>query len=63
MQQQQTWQTLSVDLACFAQNATDFSKVGIPFALRSQGPLSLSLSDIRIVPHAANKADIGCPTE
>ncbi|MBN26054.1 MAG: beta-glucosidase [Alteromonadaceae bacterium] len=63
MQKQQTWQTLSVDLACFTQNATDFSKVGIPFALRSQGLLSLSLSDIRIVPHAANEADIGCPTE
>ncbi|MDO6839083.1 exo 1,3/1,4-beta-D-glucan glucohydrolase [Paraglaciecola chathamensis] len=63
LKQKQTWQTLSVDLACFAQSATDFSKIGIPFALSSEGPLSLSLSDIRIVPNAANKADISCPAE
>ncbi|GAC35113.1 glycoside hydrolase family 3 protein [Paraglaciecola polaris] len=61
-EQAQPWQTMSVDLACFKQNSTDFSKVGIPFALRSKEPLSLSISDIRIVPNTASDAVIRCAT-
>jgi beta-glucosidase len=56
----QEWQTMSVDLACFEQKSADFSKIGIPFALRSEEVLSMSISDIRIVPNSANDATIQC---
>ena len=57
------WQTISIDLTCFEQGAEDFSKVGIPFALSSDGILSLSMSDIKIIPNSAEKADIQCAAQ
>jgi beta-glucosidase len=57
------WETISIDLTCFEQGAEDFSKVGIPFALRSAGILSLSLSNISIIPNAADKADVQCAAQ
>jgi beta-glucosidase len=49
------WATLAVPLSCFANDA-GLSSVAAPFALRSEGELAISFSDIRLV-HAATR---GC---
>ena len=46
------WATLSIPLVCFAGRATGLSSVAGPFALRTEGELALSFTDIRLV-HAA----------
>ena len=45
------WATLSVPLTCFA-HARGISSVAAPFALRTDGRLTIALADIRLV-HAA----------
>ena len=46
------WATLSIPLACFADRATGLSSVAAPFALRTEGKLALSFTEVRLV-HAA----------
>lgn len=54
------WQTLSVDLACFARQGADFSQIFTPVSLATTAPLVLSLADIRLKPAAAGDATISC---
>jgi len=46
------WVTMSVPLACFADRAAGLSSVAAPFALRTDGELAISFSEIRLA-HAA----------
>ena len=39
-----------MDLGCFAKNGMDFSRMNSPFMLATDGPMNLSLSDIRLIP-------------
>jgi len=55
-----SWQTLSVDLACFARQGADFSQIFTPLSLTSAAPLVLSLADIRLVPASAETANMSC---
>lgn len=52
------WQTLSIDLACF--KGVDFGKVQQSFVLSSQAANRVQISDIRLVPAAAVKANLSC---
>ncbi|HEY0923141.1 glycoside hydrolase family 3 N-terminal domain-containing protein [Rheinheimera pacifica] len=56
----ETWQTISVDLACFARQGADFSQIFTPVSLATTAPLVLSLADIRLKPAAAGDATISC---
>ncbi|PKM18066.1 MAG: beta-glucosidase [Gammaproteobacteria bacterium HGW-Gammaproteobacteria-15] len=56
----ETWQTISVDLACFAQQGADFSQIFTPVSLATTAPLVLSLADIRLKPATAGDATISC---
>jgi beta-glucosidase len=47
------WATLSVPLVCFA-DAAGMSRVAAPFALRTEGELAISFSEIRLA-HAATR--------
>lgn len=58
------WTSLSIDLQCFADAGVDLSKVDTPLALVTDGELTLSFSNIAIVPDSAQQADIRCqPSE
>ena len=46
------WATLSVPLVCFADRAAALASVAGPFALRSEGALAISFSEVRLA-HAA----------
>lgn len=54
------WQTLSIDLACFARQGADFSQIFTPVSLATTAPLVLSLADIRLKPAAAGDATLSC---
>ncbi|MDR6984967.1 beta-glucosidase [Rheinheimera pacifica] len=56
----ETWQTISVDLACFARQGADFSQIFTPVSLATTAPLVLSLADIRLKPATAGDATISC---
>lgn len=53
-------QTLSIDLACFAKEFADFSKVDGPFALQSKQALGVEVSNLRYEPAQAKTASISC---
>ncbi|ESQ86106.1 hypothetical protein AEAC466_02640 [Asticcacaulis sp. AC466] len=55
-----TWATFKVTLDCFVAAGLDPSKVGVPFALKSQTPLSISYSSIRL---ASDEGDGVCPAK
>jgi beta-glucosidase len=48
------WATLSVPLVCFA-HASGLSSVAAPFALRTEGELVISFTDIRLAPGAVQQ--------
>jgi beta-glucosidase len=54
------YQTLSIDLACFAKEFTDFSKVDGPFALQAKLALAVEVKNLRYEPDLAKTASISC---
>ncbi|MGP9802714.1 glycoside hydrolase family 3 N-terminal domain-containing protein [Rheinheimera sp. NSM] len=55
-----SWQTLSVDLACFARQGTDFGQIFTPLSLTTTAALQLSFADIRLLPALAQSATLQC---
>jgi beta-glucosidase len=55
-----SWHSLSVDLACFAQQGADFSQIFTPVSLATDGNMVLSFADIRLTPDMTEKASISC---
>ena len=55
-----TWQTMSVDLTCFAKKGVDFARVTSPFIIKTAGELSVSVADISFKPQSANSATVKC---
>lgn len=56
-----SWHTLSIDLACFAQQGADFSQIFTPLSLATDAKMVLSFADIRLSPAMTGKASINCP--
>nr|WP_240650300.1 exo 1,3/1,4-beta-D-glucan glucohydrolase [Pseudoalteromonas rubra] len=56
----QQWQTLTIDLQCFASRGVAFDQMVMPFELSAFGNMSLSFSDISIKPAADTQASISC---
>ena len=54
------WSQLSIDLQCFASRGADFSRISSGLALHSEGPLRISVANIKYVPGAADSAAIRC---
>lgn len=54
------WATLKITLDCFVAAGVDVSKVGVPFSLSSEQPLSLSYSGVKL---ASDEGDATCPTQ
>ena len=55
-----SWHTLSIDLACFAQQGADFSQIFTPLSLATDAKMVLSFADIRLSPAMTGKASISC---
>ncbi|MBY5993975.1 glycoside hydrolase family 3 protein [Ferrimonas balearica] len=55
------WGTISIDLACFAQQGVDFAKITSPFILGSEAPAALSFGTIMLEPGAGPDATLRCP--
>ncbi|WP_247663129.1 glycoside hydrolase family 3 N-terminal domain-containing protein [Shewanella sp. MMG014] len=55
------WQTISVDLKCFANKDVNFGNINTPFYLATNGSAEINFSDLLIVPNAAETATISCP--
>ena len=55
-----TWQTMSIDLTCFAEKGIDFARVTSPFIIKTAGEFSVSVADISFEPQGANTAKVSC---
>lgn len=54
------WFRLSIDLACFVKSGLDPSKVTTLPLLSTSGELSMSISNIRLIPALAGNATVSC---
>jgi len=54
------WQRVHVTLECFESAGADLSRVSSVFAMSADGPVELSLADIRIETDGAGGANLGC---
>ena len=52
------WRTSKIKLSCFQNAGADMAKVSSPFSLATTGVLSVTVSDLRLVP---NEGDADCP--
>jgi beta-glucosidase len=55
-----TWQTISIDLNCFAKQGMNYANVFAPLVIQASEGVSLGLSDVSIVPHTAASASLTC---
>ncbi|GAA59527.1 beta-glucosidase [Pseudoalteromonas sp. BSi20652] len=55
-----TWQTMSIDLTCFAKKGVDFARVTSPFIIKTAGELNVSVADISFEPQSAKSAVVKC---
>ncbi|MBH0056572.1 glycoside hydrolase family 3 C-terminal domain-containing protein [Pseudoalteromonas sp. SWXJZ94C] len=54
------WQSVSIDLGCFAKQGVNFASLTSPFSLRSNGKASISVANIQLVPNKADEATLSC---
>ena len=54
------WFRLSIDLACFVKSGLDPSKVTTLPLLSTSGELSMSISNVRLIPALAGDATVSC---
>jgi beta-glucosidase len=54
------WQSVSIDLKCFADKGVNFASLTSPFSLHSSGEASVSVSDIQFVPNKVDEATLKC---
>ena len=54
------WQTITIDLACFNHSGAQFAKIMSPFHLSTKGQMTLSYSNISLVPNTAEQATMSC---
>ena len=57
---QNTWQSVSIDLTCYADKGVNFANLTSPFGLYTQGKVSVSIANIQLVPHKADSATLKC---
>ncbi|MFA3791306.1 exo 1,3/1,4-beta-D-glucan glucohydrolase [Aliiglaciecola sp. SL4] len=54
------WQSLNLDLQCFADMGIKFQSLVSPFSLESAGSMEVSLSQIGFIPKTADNATVSC---
>jgi beta-glucosidase len=56
----ETWQTITIDLNCFAKQGMNYANVFAPLVMQAGEGVSLGLSDVSIVPNTAESATVTC---
>jgi len=56
----ETWQTITIDLNCFAKQGMNYANVFAPLVMQAGEGVSLGLSDVSIVPNTAASATFSC---
>ncbi|MEL0647836.1 glycoside hydrolase family 3 N-terminal domain-containing protein [Pseudoalteromonas agarivorans] len=54
------WQSVSVDLGCYADKGVNFASLTSPFSLHSNAKASVSVANIQFVPNKAKGATLSC---
>lgn len=54
------WQTMSIDIQCFADKGIKFDQIVRPFEISTKGKVTLGLADVKFVPNSAEQATISC---
>ena len=54
------WQSVSVDLGCYADKGVNFASLTSPFSLHSSAKASVSVANIQFVPNKAKDATLAC---
>ena len=54
------WQSVSIDLGCFADKGVNFASLTSPFSLHSNSKASISVANIQFVPNKAGEATLSC---
>ncbi len=54
------WATVKITLDCFVAAGVDESAIGVPFSLKSDAPLAISYSSVKL---ASNEGDATCPAQ
>lgn len=54
------WQSVSIDLECFAKSGTNFSQINTPFLIGTKGKMSIAISDIVIDQKSDAHKQISC---
>jgi beta-glucosidase len=54
------WQTLSIDLQCFAKQGINFGQMVSPFELSTTGSLSLGIANIIMAAPEPNQLNVSC---
>ncbi|GAB3091556.1 glycoside hydrolase family 3 protein [Aestuariicella hydrocarbonica] len=49
-----TWRSVTIDLQCFHNDRMDFSRVNVPFSLSTEGSLTVSVANVKIIPRTAD---------
>lgn len=58
--EQGVWSSFSVSLNCFTKQGVNFNKIMAPFILTASKPVSLAISDIKLVPNTGDNSNINC---
>ena len=55
------WRSLAIPLGCFEKAGADMSKLDVPFAITASAPLTLTVSDVRILSATVPQDQCGAP--
>lgn len=60
LEQSGQWQTLNINLSCFAEQGVDLAQVFIPWQLSTQGDWHVSIAKLAITANAAEQGSVTC---
>ena len=55
-----TWNTVSIDLLCFAKSGVEFERSSAPFVLTSEGAAKIRIANVQFEPNAQKMATLKC---
>ena len=55
-----TWNTVSIDLLCFAKSGVEFERSSAPFVLTSEGAAKIRIANVQFEPNAKKMATLKC---
>jgi len=62
-QPQGQWQSIQLDLKCFANQGVEFSRVSVPFAMTSKVAATIRVSNVKLIPNSTAAAQLTCASQ